>query len=81
MKKYFSLYKKDGKVENSCSKGVELLFNWALENDEPIRSVVQYMYRDINNPLVVLFILKNEVFLEIKGILLETDSIPLNSIR
>lgn len=56
MKKYFLLYKKDGKVENSCSKGVELLFNWALENDEPIGFVGQYMVRDINNPLVVLFI-------------------------
>lgn len=80
---YFHYIKKDGKVKYDCSKGVEFLFNYALESNEPIGPVGQYMERDINNPLVVLCILTDEVFdkiIETKGELPEADEIPPDSI-
>lgn len=80
---YFHYVKKDAKVEYDCSKGVEFLFNYALESDESIGPVGQYMERDINNPLAVLFMLRNEVFekiTETKGELPEADEIPPGSI-
>lgn len=80
---YFHYIKRDEKVQYDCSKGVEFLFNYALENNEPIGPVGQYMERDINNPLVVLCILKDEVFdkiIETKGELPEVDEIPPDAI-
>lgn len=80
---YFHYIKKEEKVEYECSKGVEFLFNYALEKEESIGPVGQYMKRDINNPLAVLFILKTEVFdkiIETKGELPEADEIPPEAI-
>jgi len=80
---YFHYIKQNGKVEYSCSEGVDFLFNYALEKEESIGPVGQYMERDINNPLVVLFILKNEVFdkiIEVKGNLPEADEVPPEAI-
>jgi len=62
----FHYIKKDGKVTYTCEdKGIIWLFEDSLGKDEPIGPVGQYMKRDVNNPLVVLFILKQEVFDEI----------------
>ena len=80
---YFHYIKQNGKVEYNCSEGVDFLFNYALEKEESIGPVGQYMERDINNPLAVLFILKNEVFdkiIEVKGNLPEVDEVPPGAI-
>jgi len=80
---YFHYIKKDGKAEYSCSAGVDFLFNYALEKKETIGPAGQYMERDINNPLAVLFILKTEVFdkiIEVKGQLPEADEVPPEAI-
>ena len=80
---YFHYIKKNDKVEYSCSEGVDLLFNYALEKEETIGPVGQYMERNINNPLAVLFILKTEVFdkiIEVKGELPVADEVPPEAI-
>lgn len=80
---YFHYIKQNGKVDYSCSEGVDFLFNYALEKKETIGPVGQYMERNINNPLAVLFILKTEVFdkiIEVKGELPEADEVPPEAI-
>lgn len=83
VKQKFHYIKKGEKVEYIADNIVKSLFEEILKKDEPIGPVGQYMERDINNPLAVLFMLKNEVFEKIretKGELPEADEIPSDAI-
>jgi len=80
---YFHYIKQNGKVDYSCSEGIDFLFNYALEKEETIGPVGQYMERNINNPLAVLFIIKTEVcdkIIEVKGELPVADEVPPEAI-
>lgn len=73
----------DGKGSYNGDQVIELLLNDALNSIDPIGPVGQHMDRDINNPLVVLFILKDEVFdeiIEVVGEIPMANILPNDSI-
>ena len=58
----------NGKGNYICDEEIKMLFEDALKSNETIGPVGQYTERNINNPLSVLFILKDEIFDEVNEV-------------
>lgn len=72
----------DGKGSFYGDKAITFLLQWELDNNSIVGPVGQYMEADIDNPLSVVFALRNcfDSIEQIEGELPEADSIPDDSI-